>query len=515
MGEIVSGDNRIASQELFARAARAASGFAMLGVGVGDCVALFLRNDFAFYEASLAVNLLGAYPVPVNWHFTPDEARYLFDDSGAKVIVIHADFVSTIREAFPPDAQIVVVTTPSEVRDAYGLSDRECEVPAGTREWESWRDGHAPLPHRKAEPPGSMVYTSGTTGRPKGVRRALPTRHQAEQWVTLVARGCGFADYRDRPDELVAGITGPMYHAAPNTYGLAAARLGGNVVIMPRFDAEGLLGLIEEHRITHMHMVPIMFVRLLKLPEAVRRRYDISSLRWILHGAAPCAPEIKRQMIDWWGPIFHEYYGSTETGVMVTLSSSQDWLARPGTVGKPLPGAMVQVADADGHPKNPGEQGEIQCRWPGIADFTYHHDDAKRKQAQRGDLFTMGDVGYFDQDGYLFVCDRAIDMIISGGVNIYPAEIEAVLLRMPGVADCAIFGIPDDEFGEAVAAVVQPQEGARIDASAVRTFLDGRVARFKVPREIAFSNALPREDSGKIFKRKLRDPYWHGTARRI
>ena len=515
MGEIRSGDRTLSTADLFARAAKAATGFAELGVSSGDTVALFLRNDFAFYEASLAANLLGAYPVPVNWHYTVDEANYLFEDSGAKVIVIHADLIEGIRAALPVGVVVLVVSTPPEIREAYGLAASQCKIPEDMPEWQSWRDAYAPLESQGAPNPGTMVYTSGTTGRPKGVRRAQPTLAQAEQWMNLAARGCGFTAYRDNPQEMVIAITGPMYHAAPNTYGLTAARLGATVIIQPRFDPEDLLRMIEANRITHMHQVPIMFVRLLKLPERVRRKYDLSSLRWILHGAAPCAESVKRQMIEWWGPIVNEYYGSTETGIMVTLSSSQDWLAHPGTVGAPLPGAIVRVVDEEGRDCRAGESGEICCRWPTLANFTYHRDEEKRRRAQRGELFSMGDIGYFDEAGYLYICDREIDMIISGGVNIYPAEIEAVLLRMPGIADCAVFGIPDDEFGESVCAIIQAQEGARIGEAQVRAFLAGKAAGFKIPKRIQFSDQLPREDSGKIFKRKLREPYWEGVSRRI
>ena len=305
-----------------------------------------------------------------------------------------------------------------------------------------------------------------------------------------------------------------MYHSAPNGYGLMAARAGAKVILQPRFDAEDLLRLIEAEKITHLHMVPIMFNRLLKLPDSVRTRYDLSSLKFVVHAAAPCPPPIKRAMIEWWGPVINEYYGSTEVG-MVTFCTAEEWLAHPGTVGHTIPEAIVQVVDADGKPLPIGETGEVIARARLAADFTYHGDDAKRRAAEKAGLISPGDIGYFDKDGFLYLCDRAKDMIISGGANIYPAEIEAELHKMPGVADCGVFGIPDEEFGEAICAVVQPQPGVDLTEQEVRTFLRGQMASYKVPKRVEFHAELPREDSGKIFKRKLREPFWEGLDRRI
>jgi long-chain acyl-CoA synthetase len=295
---------------------------------------------------------------------------------------------------------------------------------------------------------------------------------------------------------------------------MAAARSQMNIVLQPRFDPEDMLRLIEAHRVTHMHIVPTMFVRLLRLPDAVKRRYDVSSLRNVTHGAAPCPPEVKRAMIGWWGKVINEYYGATETGVVVWHDSEQA-LLKPGTVGKPVDGAIVRIVDDQGREVKQGEVGEIYVRAPSLSDFTYNNADEKRREVALGDLVTVGDIGYFDADGYLFLCDRKRDMIISGGVNIYPAEIESQLIDMPGVRDCAVFGIPDEEFGEAICAVVQPDAGATLAADDVRAFLGQRLARYKLPRVVEFRDALPREDSGKIFKRKLRQPYWEKAGRAI
>jgi long-chain acyl-CoA synthetase len=316
------------------------------------------------------------------------------------------------------------------------------------------------------------------------------------------------------PPRICTVMTGPMYHSAPNAYGNAAVGAGATVVLQPRFDPEELLRLIEQHRVTHLHMVPTMFVRLLKLPEEVRRKYEVSSLEFVVHAAAPCPPHVKRAMIEWWGPVINEYYGSTETGAVV-FCSSEDWLAHPGTVGKAFNGAVVRVLREDGSDAAVGEAGDIYCRMPSSTDFTYHGDDAKRRAAERDGLIGVGDIGFLDADGFLFLCDRRNHMVISGGVNIYPAEIENELLKLSGVADCAVFGIPDDEFGESLCAWIQPQPGETLDAGAIRAELGEMLARYKVPKVIEFSPELPREDSGKIFKRKLREPYWEGAGRSI
>ena len=353
-----------------------------------------------------------------------------------------------------------------------------------------------------------MIYTSGTTGVPKGVRRA-PWAAEA-----LASRQRGmvqcFGMAPDAPVRTV--ITGPMYHVVPNICGLTAAHYGGLVVLQPRFDAEQLLALIERHRINTVHLVPTMFVRLLRLPDAVRDGYDLASLEFVSHGAAPCPPDVKRRMIEWLGPIIHEYYGATESGA-VFYHDSHEALRKPGTVGRLVEGGRVEIHDAAGNALPAGEIGEIYLRLDGWPDFTYHNDDAKRREIERDGLITIGDMGYLDEDGYLFLCDRANDMVISGGVNIYPAEIEAVLIDMPGVHDCAVFGIPDEEFGEKLCAYVEPLDGVPLDAGTVQTYLKERIANYKVPKVVEFRTDLPREDTGKIFKRRLRDPYWRKSGR--
>ena len=514
MGEIISGERRLSLERLDDRAARAASGLASLGVGRGDLIALYLRNDLPFFEASQAAGLIGAYPTPVNWHYAPAEARYLFENSGARAIIIHADLIEPIRKALPPGVPVLVVATPPEIARAYGVPAEACAVPPGMTDWSSWLEGFKPYDGPPEAAPGTIIYTSGTTGHPKGVRRAPPTAEQAETYGRILFQAFGLAPRTAADKPMVTVVTGPMYHSAPNAYGMISVRVGATVILQPRFDAEELLQLIEKHKVTHLHMVPIMFNRLLKLPEAVKRKYDISSLEFVVHAAAPCPAPIKRAMIEWWGPVINEYYGSTETGAVV-FCTSQDWLAHPGTVGRAMPGIDVVVIDPEGRSLPPGEIGEVVAKSRGIADFTYHGDDAKRRASEKAGLIAPGDIGYFDKDGFLYLCDRAKDMVISGGANIYPAEIEAELHKMPGVADCAVFGIPDEEFGEAIYAVVQPSPSVELTEQEVKTYLRGQMASYKVPKRVEFHAELPREDSGKIFKRKLREPFWAGLERRI
>ncbi|MBV8575404.1 MAG: AMP-binding protein [Acetobacteraceae bacterium] len=509
-GRVISGEREVSRETIMERAGRVASGFGALGVTAGDAIALVLRNDFPFFEASYAAQRLGAYCVPVNWHGKTPEIAYVLRDCGAKAILAHADLLPQVAPAVPEGVPLLVVPAPPEIAAAYGIPSGQCGVPAGARAWDEWLAGLTPMPEGASAAFSSMIYTSGTTGHPKGVRRLNLGLEFAETVARVSREVLGFVP--GRPIRTV--ITGPVYHSVPNFYGLRAVREGALVILQPRFDAEGLLQLIERYRITHLHTVPTMFVRLLRLPEAVRRNYDLSSLEWVAHGAAPCPTYVKRAMIDWWGPIIAEYYGGTESG-FVTFHTAEEALRKPGTVGRPLSDATIRVYDDDGRELPPGEIGEIYVRLQGAGDFTYQGMPDKRREIERDGLISIGDVGYLDEDGYLFLCDRRHDMVISGGVNIYPAEIEAALLAVPGVRDCAVFGVPDEEFGESLCAHIEAEPGVVPNETAIRALLRDRLADFKVPRVIRFDTNLPREDSGKIMKRKLRDPYWEATGRRI
>ena len=505
---VISGARRSSLEALEARVRRIASGLAALGVGQGDCVAILMRNDIAFMGASYGAQALGAYAVPVNWHFKAEEIAYILGDSAARVLVGHADLLAPIAACLPGNVAVIAVSTPPEVAVAYGIAPVPASSVARAHDYDQWIERQAPRPGPAQPASLTMFYTSGTTGHPKGVRRPAPT---AEQMVAI-----------ERQRRTVFGIKpgircvvpGPLYHSAPNAFAMRAGRVAELMVLMPRFDPVGLLDLIERERLDTMFMVPTMFIRLLKLPEAVRRKFDLSSLRFVIHAAAPCPPEVKRAMIDWWGLVINEFYGSTESSA-VTLATSADTLKKPSTVGRVVDGAELRILDGEGRILPAGEVGEIFTRFASLPDFTYHNNPQERAAIDRDGFITSGDVGYLDDDGYLFLCDRKRDMVISGGVNIYPAEIEAALHAMPGVKDCAVFGIPDAEFGEALMAVVEPLEGAAIAAADVRAHLKAHLADYKVPKAIEIARDLPREDSGKIFKRRLRDPYWQGAGRRI
>jgi long-chain acyl-CoA synthetase len=481
-----AGGEEIAPAELERRIACAASGLERLGIGEGDVVALMLRNSPAFIEAMLACRRLGVYYCPINWHFKADEAGFILRDSGAKALVAHADLLAQIAAGLPGGLPIVTVEPG----------------------WSAWRDAHQPWNGAPRSPRGNMPYTSGTTGRPKGVRRAPATDQQRALALALYQTVLGLAP------AMRALVSAPLYHSAPNLYALQVALSGALLVLEPRFDAQATLALIERCRLTNLYLVPTMFVRLLRLPAEVRRRYDISSVRFISSTGSPCAPELKRAMIDWFGPVITESYASSEAG-HITFIDSREWLERPGSVGRPLGDGVVKILDDNARALPAGEIGLIYCRQPAYPDFTYANNPAARAAIEREGLWSVGDMGYLDAQGYLYVADRKSDMVISGGVNIYPAEIEATLMTMPAVADCAVFGIPDTEFGEALAAAVELRSGASASAEEVQQFLRGRIANYKVPRLVSFHDALPREESGKIFKRLLREPYWAAAGRRI
>jgi long-chain acyl-CoA synthetase len=354
-----------------------------------------------------------------------------------------------------------------------------------------------------------VIYTSGTTGRPKGILRTNGSPEERLAGIgTLMQRLGIVANCRTM-------VPAPMYHTAPNVHALAAVALGLDLTVLPRFDPEDFLRVVEERRIDHVQMVPTMFVRLLQLPVDVRARYDLSSLRNVVHAAAPCPVDVKRQMIDWLGPIVTEYYGGSETGIAVWCDSAE-WLAHPGTVGHAVDGSDIRIVGGDGGEVPPGEVGVVYIRpADNMPDFTYIGDDDKRRDMERSGYVTVGDVGRLDDDGYLYLTDRATDMVISGGVNIYPAEIENVLYELDGVRDVAVFGIPDPEYGEALAAHVDADPAAGLTEDDIRQFVRARLAGYKAPKVVVFDSDLPREESGKLFKRRLREAYWAGSTTRI
>jgi len=353
-----------------------------------------------------------------------------------------------------------------------------------------------------------MAYTSGTTGRPKGVRRLPPTPEQQVLAAHVAKDALGiYPGVRSL-------LSAPLYHSAPSSFAQYSLLQGSLFVLEEKFDAESTLALIERHRIDTAYLVPVMYVRLLRLPTEVRKRYDLSSLSFVASTGSPCAPEVKKAMIAWLGPVIYEAYASSETGY-ITVMPPQDAARKAGSAGKRVGNAEIRILDDAGRSLPSGEIGNIYVHQPAYSDFTYHGNDAARRAVERDGLVSVGDMGYLDDEGFLFVCDRASDMVISGGVNIYPAEIEHVLITLPGIIDCAVVGIPDEEYGESLAAQVVAEAGATLDAETIRRALSERIAGYKVPRRIDIVAALPRDDNGKVQKRRIRDAYWSGRQRRI
>jgi long-chain acyl-CoA synthetase len=446
-----------------------------MGLGAGDPVATLLPNGVATFQVLLAVMQAGMQYVPLNTNLTLDEIAYVLDDAGAKVLVTdHEIDTATPQLVTPLDA--VLAPHPSTAPE-----DRV----AGQ----------------------FMQYTSGTTGRPKAVLRDLPSM-TPEQWAAAFATN--LTRYGIEPGgDAVHLVTSPMYHMAPLSFGLFSAHFEHPVVLMAKWDAEAALQLIERHRVTDVHMVPTQLHRLMQLPEPVRARYDVSSLRQVLHAAAPCPRPLKERLFEWLGPVIYEFYGATEGGG--TFCTPQEWLDHPGTVGKPWPGAGVRILDDDGDDVPTGTVGTVYLKL--LGEFAYKGDPDKTAAGRREGWFTVGDVGEVDDDGFLYLRDRKIDMIISGGINIYPAEIEGVLLEHPAVGDAAVFGVPDEEWGEAVKAVVELNEP--IDVEELLAHCRDRLARYKLPRSIDVTDAMPRDPNGKLYKRTLREPYWAGRERSI
>ena len=500
--QIITDDRSIDGAALAERADRAAGVLAARGVGAGDCVAILLRNDIAFVEASLACRRLGAYCVPVNWHFSAEEILYVVRDCGARLLVAHADLLAPVADALPCPA--IAVPVPPAIATAYRLA---ASTVAGD-DWDAVLA--AAIAWTAPAPPAaeSLIYTSGTSGHPKGVKRQPPQPEQVAASETMRALIYGIG-----PGSRVM-VPAPLYHTAPNLFAHRAAALADLLLLPPRFDPLRLLADIEAHRITHLYAVPAMFSRLLALSAEQRGAHDLSSLQFVVHAGGPCGPDVKARMIDWLGPVIEEYYGSTEAGP-ITHVASAEWSANPGTVGKAIPGVDIRIVDEAGDAVATGKVGEVQSRNARYPDFTYLGREDVRAALDRGGYLASGDLGYLDAEGRLFLCDRKRDMVISGGVNIYPAEIEAALQTVEGVADCAVFGIPDDINGEALLAVVEPVRGVVLTAEDIAAALRSRIASYKVPRHIELTDALPREETGKIRKRLLRDPYWAAAGRSI
>ncbi|MEV4152533.1 acyl-CoA synthetase [Nocardia salmonicida] len=465
------------------------------GLRRGDHVALLSVNDPKMYEVYWAALRSGLYITAVNWHLTPAEIGYIVDDCGARALVVSAALAATAE-------QVTAITPRVEIRLAF---DGPVE---GYKSYEQALAAASPEPLADQPRGADMLYSSGTTGRPKGIKLPLSDRQVGDPPGDTYTAIFGPL-YAFEPHSVYLSPA-PLYHAAPLRFGGVVNALGGTLVVMEKFDAELALATIERHRVTHSQWVPTMFVRMLKLDESVRARYDVSSMQAAVHAAAPCPVEVKRAMIDWWGPVLHEYYASTEANG-ATFIDSEQWLRKPGSVGTAGLG-VIRVCGTDGVELASGEIGTIYFEREELP-FNYHNDPAKTAEAVHPNhptWTTTGDIGYIDEDGYLFLTDRKAFTIISGGVNIYPQEIENALALHPKVFDVAVIGVPDEEMGEAVKAVVQPAAGVEAGpalAEDLREFLRERIGGYKVPRTVDFSDDLPRTPTGKLVKGKLRARY--------
>jgi acyl-CoA synthetase (AMP-forming)/AMP-acid ligase II len=485
--------------QLDARSTQLARLLREAGLTKGDHIAVFMENQPRFMEVILAALRSGLYVTAVNSFLTAPELSYVVNDCNAQAFVTSAAKSSVVEELTGENA-IERVHTRLMVD---GVLDGYESYESATQSFSSER-----LPDETMG--ATMLYSSGTTGRPKGILGPLPDVTPTEN-QTAAGLGMLFGFERD----MTYLSPAPMYHAAPLAFSSGALSHGGTVVMMERFDAGAALELIERCQVTHSQWVPTMFSRMLKLPEEERTRHDLSSHRIAIHAAAPCPVPVKRDMIDWWGPILLEYYAGTE-GNGSTFINSEEWLKKPGSVGRAM-ATKLHIVDEEGKDLPAGEEGTV-C-FSGGGDFEYHNAPDKTAESRLGEgRTTLGDVGYVDEDGYLFLTDRKAYMIISGGVNIYPREIEDHLITHPKVADVAVFGVPNDDFGEEVKAVVQPMEGVEPDdalTAELLAFCREGLAHFKLPRSVDYQAELPRLPTGKLYKRLLRDRYWGKKDSRI
>lgn len=488
------------------RVNRLVHGLRDAGVEPGATVAVMSGNRRELFELTAACGHGGWLVVPVNWHWTAEELAYVLDDSDAVALVVE-DRYAEVAEAALADERTGRCTVRVAVGDA---------APDGFVAYEELLAAGSPDEPDDQAMGGPMFYTSGTTGFPKGVRTSLTALGADVAVLDMVAGG--FRSMLDLPEAGVTLLVGPAYHSAQWVFSVFPLLTGSTVVMRHRFDPAETLELIDRYGVTNLHLVPTQMVRMLKLDDEVRAGFDGSSLEVVYHGAAPCPPEVKRQMLEWWGPVVTEYYGGTEGGFL-TMISGQEWLERPGSIGKALGTVELQILDDAGEPCPPGEPGQIWFKSLLGTDFEYHKAPEKTAEAHREPgVGTLGDVGYVDEDGFVFLSDRKIDMIISGGVNIYPAEIEGVLVTHPAVADCAVFGVPDDEMGESVKAAVELLAGFEASdelAAELVGHVREHLAGYKAPRSVDFEERLPRTPTGKLLKRHLRDPYWEAAGRSI
>ncbi|HYB99303.1 MAG TPA: acyl-CoA synthetase [Candidatus Limnocylindrales bacterium] len=491
---------QIRAGELAASSNALVRGMRALGLERGDAVATVLPNGRAMIELYLAAFQSGLYLTPINHHLTGPEIAYILSDCEAQLLVGDARFAAACATA----------------RKESGIAGERCFAVGsieGFGAYSSLSEGQPTTPPADRTAGQVMNYTSGTTGRPKGVRRRLMD-FDPDMVGSMYAMFLSMFGIEPLANN-VHLVGSPLYHTAVLMFTAGSLHYGHTVVLMDKWTPESALEMMQRYRVTTSHMVPTQFHRLLALPEETRKRYDLASLRHMIHAAAPCPVDVKTRMLQWWGPVVYEYYAASEGGG--TLVTPEEWMQKPGTVGRAWAGSSIRILDDDGNECPAGTPGTVYMAM-GSADFEYHKDKAKTEANRKDGFFTVGDIGYLDEDGYLFLCDRKIDMIIAGGVNIYPTEIENTLLSHPMVGDAAVFGIPNEDLGEEVKAVIEPaanvapgpQLAAQLDA-----FCKERLAKYKCPRSYDFVTEMPRDPNGKLFKRKLRDPYWEGRERRI
>ena len=482
------------------------------GLKTGDAFSVLSGNRREYVEAFAAAAHGGWLLVPINWHLVASEICYILENSESKALLIDSRFYDLGLQAISlkniPNISAIVVmgelktNNSDQLRSIFSYEEFLAEQTREEPEGQSLG--------------GPMFYTSGTTGHPKGVKSALSQTGTSVGTLKMI--GDGLSSMLSIQPGGKTLLVGPIYHSAQWAFSFLPMLAGSSIVMRHKFDESETLKLIDKQEITNIHLVPTQFIRMLRLEKEEKASFQGSSLKVVWHGAAPCPPQIKKQMIEWWGPVICEYYGSTE-GSIVTTVSSEEWLARPGTLGKPTPITEIVVVKEDGTTAEAGESGQLYVRNLMGSDFEYHNDPEKTAEAHKEPgLFTFGDVGYLDQDGYLFLSDRKIDMIISGGVNIYPAEIEGVLVNHESVLDAAVFGIPNEEYGEEVKAAVQLAEGVPVHeslAAELIAYCREHLAGFKVPKSIDFETELPRQPTGKLLKRILRDTYWKEQERKI
>ena len=490
----------VTAGELAAQSNRLVHAMRSHGLERGDAIAAMFPNGREMVELYLAAFQAGFYLTPINQHLTPSEVAYILGDCGAKLFFTHERYAETGRAA----------AEEAKLDPSRRVSTGRPQGFVAYEDFASAFPDHAPEGRTAGQ---VMNYTSGTTGRPKGVRRRLMD-FDPDMVGSMFAMFLAMFGIEPLSGN-VHLVGSPLYHTAVLMFTACSLHYGHTVVLMDKWTPESALETMSRWKVTTSHMVPTQFHRLLALPDEVRGRFDLSSLRHMIHAAAPCPVDVKKKMLAWWGPVVYEYYAASEGGG--TLVTPEEWSRKPGTVGRAWAGSAIRILDDDGNEMATGTPGTVYMAL-GTADFEYHGDKGKTAANRRDGFFTVGDIGYLDEDGYLFLCDRKIDMIIAGGVNIYPTEIENALLTHPKVGDAAVFGVPNEDWGEEVKAAIEPAAGVEPGdalAAELADFCKQALAKYKCPRSFDFVREMPRDPNGKLFKRKLRDPYWKDRERAI